>query len=124
MKELKYWAVMFGGSHYGNLRTVAEAEAVAKQIQGDYKAHLYPYYDEPHYSTNIAAAWLVVEKLRKTWAIELHSREGVWNCLVEEGDEVTAHYIATKEAETAPLAICLAALAAVGYHVDRKEPNS
>lgn len=67
----------------------------------------------PFYSTDIAAAWEVVEKLRDTWAIELHGRDGAWSCLVEEGDEVTAHFIAIAEADTAPLAICLAALKVV-----------
>ena len=66
----------------------------------------------PCYSTAIADAWTVVEKLGK--AFEVHYREGAFSCLIEEGDEVTAHYIAEATAETAPLAICLAALKAVG----------
>ena len=123
MKEPKYWAVMFGGSHYGNLTTVAEAEAVAKQIQGDYKAHLYPYYDEPCYSTDIAAAWLVVEKLAQDgWSYNLEwkgkgrgyefTAEG---CLIrwKDAEHQTVHAVG----DTVPLFICTLALRAVGVEL-------
>lgn len=70
------------------------------------------------YSTDIAAAWEVMEKLREQWAVELHGRDQAWAVLIEDGDEVSAHFIATEEADTAPLAICLAALKAVGVETD------
>lgn len=71
----------------------------------------------PPYSTSIVAAWEVVEKIGEKYAIELHWRESMWNCSIEEGDEVTAHYIATAESRNASKAICLAALKAVGVEV-------
>lgn len=114
MNTEKYWSIRWGGSGYGDFPTYDEAVIHALKYFGDRRAAIIPYWDEPCYSTDISAAWQVVEKLRETWAIELHGREGVWNCLVEEGDEVTAHFIATAEADTASLAICLAALKAVG----------
>lgn len=92
---------------------------VAEKVMGlAFCDNVFSFERTPFYSTSIADAWQVVEKLRETWAIELHGREGVWNCLVEEGDEVTAHFIATAEAGTAPLAICKAALMSVGVEVE------
>ena len=67
----------------------------------------------PHYSTQIADAWLVVEKLRKanwnvsTWYTYVVLADSKWRCKFE-GDELTYQ----AEATTAPLAICLAALKA------------
>ena len=65
----------------------------------------------PHYSTSIAAAWEVVEKVRATVSVELEFQmfayeDGTWQAEFGiEGDGF---------ADTAPLVICLAALAAVG----------
>lgn len=62
----------------------------------------------PHYSTDIAAAWPVAEKLRETHGeVWIRSTEsGWWNCrLAETG--------VNRSETTAPLAICLAALAVV-----------
>lgn len=67
-------------------------------------AMVYPFV--PEYSTDIAAAWQVVEKLTEG---EFHLSRcygGGWEC------ELGAPYISF--GETAPLAICLAALEAVG----------
>ena len=80
----------------------------------------------PHYSTDIAAAWQVVEKLVETghcpgllfdddgrWALSL---EGMQNCPPggEPFDVCTSFYVeAGMWYDTAPLAICLAALKAV-----------
>lgn len=59
--------------------------------------------DPPHYSTNIAAAWEVVEKLGPDW--DLISMEQGWIASVGSSERARA--------ETAPLAICLAALKAM-----------
>lgn len=59
----------------------------------------------PHYSTDIAAAWEVVEALRARFVFEMYDRED-GSYVVKFGQEV-------KRADTAPLAICRAALAAV-----------
>ena len=74
----------------------------------------------PHYSTDIAAAWLVVEKLAKepyAWYIHtinlttgLRYSADYWGEPDSPDGEIIS-YNAT--AETAPLAICRAALMAV-----------
>lgn len=68
----------------------------------------------PPYSTNIAAAWEVVEKLRseRMMVSIVSDEDGGWN--VEMWDYNNRQ---SKEvfSETAPHAICLAALKAVGY---------
>jgi len=64
----------------------------------------------PHYSTDISAAWEVVEKLRGVWDIRSMSKTWVAILSVQVG---TSDKRVGEEAETAPLAICLAALKAV-----------
>lgn len=68
----------------------------------------------PCYSTNISAAWLVVEKLREMgWAnisvSNFHAPE--WGCTLWR--EPDSDYDEWADAPTAPLAICRAALQAV-----------
>lgn len=67
----------------------------------------------PYYSTDIAAAWQVVEKLAKKEILFV-----IDNLMPGKSFRVTAHNIKRTEffayAETAPHAICLAALKAVG----------
>lgn len=72
----------------------------------------------PAYSTDIAAAWLVVENLREQGAHIIP--------IVGTANECSISTIASRErqyddfhaeADTMPLAICLAALKAVGYEV-------
>lgn len=59
------------------------------------------------YSTDIAAAWLVVEKLRGRWPVEIMTpAPGGYSCLV-------GGLFAMGNGATAPLAICLAALEAL-----------
>lgn len=61
----------------------------------------------PNYSEDIAAAWEVVEKLKKPrpiFNLECDQRLGRWNA---------NFYGAAAEGDTAPHAICLAALAAL-----------
>lgn len=74
----------------------------------------------PFYSTDIAAAWQVVEKLvAERFFPEVNYRgRGEWGCKVDRltvddswNDKPTPHEIAN----TAPLAICLAALSAVRH---------
>jgi hypothetical protein len=64
----------------------------------------------PFYSTDIAAAWEVVEKIREYIECIWPNDRGLWSLLsyerLEEG-------LTTVSAETAPLAICRAALLAV-----------
>lgn len=74
----------------------------------------------PHFSTDIGAAWRVVEKLRETYSrVEVHSvtvlgEDARYVCMVEEKTgEVHERYVAQADAATAPLAIVRAALMAV-----------
>lgn len=104
----------------------------------------------PKYSTDISAAWAVVEKLQKDdFMVKLWSpnqdvdkgtyagmKKGDWECTVWKWfDRVTGRIvppfadaidpygeiISMKRAETAPAAICLAALKAVGVNLEGKE---
>lgn len=76
----------------------------------------------PRYSTDIAAAWTILEPLERgsprryaeVTRRGYHTREGVvdgWSCQFRDIDEPWNW--AYVEAQTAPLAICLAALKAV-----------
>lgn len=69
-----------------------------------------------NYSTSIAPAWEVVEKLDDCLHLREHGEEGIWEAWFcglgePENENRVAH------ADTAPLAICLAALKAVGVEV-------
>ena len=76
-----------------------------------------PRWSVPRYSTSIAAAWEVVEKLTGDdgdFSFKLHNYDCDWEATYLNGPRS----IQIKSiAATAPLAICLAALKAVG-HVD------
>ena len=60
------------------------------------------------YSTDIAAAWLVVEKFRNTFGEFVFDIDGDWRCFF--GGKLSI-------ADTAPLALCRAALKAVSEKV-------
>lgn len=66
----------------------------------------------PRYSTDISAAWKIVEHLRsRNMFVEL-SEMGInkdWSCSFDGEDGKTVH----AEGDTAPMAICMAALLAV-----------
>lgn len=90
---------------------------------GDKLRHTHKYVDKgipdnmPHYSTNIADAWRVVEKLQENdWEviIETRSNETEVKAKGRMGGWIDMYGIA----ETAPLAICLAALKACGVIID------
>lgn len=69
-----------------------------------------------HPSTDISVAWLVVEKMPSDWWPEIgRMDDGTWYCeIVGRGDtpaDVSDGPLARELADTAPLAICRAALA-------------
>lgn len=74
----------------------------------------------PDYSTDLAAAWQVVEKLDqmmpKTWSFSLHGSGTEWCVGIDSNDgqflQNAAGVQIYQQAETAPLAICLAAIKA------------
>ena len=72
----------------------------------------------PPYSTDISAAWKVVEHLLKeNWFFDLAIRQNplTWRCvLIHDPSDLGPRPAATAdECETAPLAICRAALASI-----------
>lgn len=72
----------------------------------------------PHYSTDIAAAWEVVERLSaENWIFDLlegaHEGASPWRAhFMREGERSNGY------GDSAPHAICLAALKAVGVKID------
>lgn len=68
-------------------------------------------FEVPSFSTEIRAAWDVVEKVTKKFYISVTSMEKGWQCVLC-GDE-TQTYIDLLYS-TAPLAICIAALVSTG----------
>ena len=71
----------------------------------------------PDFALDISAAWQVVEKMRE-WdgcmnpEVEIRSDMGRWTCAI--GFEAWAAISGEATADTAPLAICIAALKAKG----------
>jgi hypothetical protein len=67
----------------------------------------------PYYSTNLPAAWRVVEHMPHGFELRLHEHklgiQPVWQAEFHR----PGHKIQMSSAQTAPLAICLAALAAL-----------
>lgn len=73
----------------------------------------------PRFSSDIAATWQVVEKMREreTYiAVECHPN--YWRAVVYDGNW---YFELSEHADTAPLAICLAALRTVGVEVPEGE---
>lgn len=70
------------------------------------------------YSTDITAAWEVVEKLRDRWSLSFGNDDdevNVWYCELLS-KEVSC--LLQNTAPTLPLAICLTALQAYGVRID------
>lgn len=75
----------------------------------------------PHYSTDIAAAWQILARLRELGFkyISVVSLSNGWQCWGDKA--MTLNSVppdVSVNADTAPLAICLAALKAVGVEVE------
>jgi len=82
---------------------------MCRHVDGDIQPHAgYPvgHISPPHYSTDIGAAWEVVEKMRKIKRpVDIYSSVNGWIANFD--------YMDIALGETAPLAICRAALLAV-----------
>ena len=68
---------------------------------------------EPAYESDIAAAWLVVEKMRERGWTDFQLSQvasGDWLCLFIDRDRKFGGASRASQASSAPLAICLAAL--------------
>lgn len=116
----KYWSVWFACSHYGNFNGLDQAQVYAEKIQGDFKAHVLPYSDEPNYSTSIAAAWEVVNHLLchgwdEKHFFQLHyDNVDLWDAsFYKESSSDGGGPEVWGTADSPALAICLAALKAV-----------
>ena len=83
--------------------------------------------NQPRYSTDIAAAWTVVEKMKDSvvtpdlFAITYDSDVKLWTAGIQEFFSYEGHYFGKYYAKekTAPLAICKAALKAVDKSGER-----
>lgn len=64
----------------------------------------------PPYSVDIAAAWVVLERVQEVGSLQNFGGFG-WRCEIHT--TVPDHHDAASEADTAPLAICRAALRSV-----------
>ena len=72
----------------------------------------YSYKPYPYYSTDIAAAWEVVEKLSAVWSFELETyRDNSIRCFFRQHDH--QELCVMQFSNSAPHAICLAALKAI-----------
>jgi hypothetical protein len=72
------------------------------------------------YSTDIAAAWQVVEKVKDTltgFGMVWHPEKQKWHVMYNYVDFNKPYF---SEADTAPMAICLAALDAAGVEVPKR----
>lgn len=70
----------------------------------------------PKFSEKIEDAWLVVDKY--SYALQLTQSHGYWKCtMVYKFNERGVGQYISAEASKAPLAICLAALRAIGLEV-------
>ena len=110
----------FGNDDWSSRWTDIHAWLKEKQDGGmmlDYKVVEWHRY--PNYSGSIAAAWEVVEHMRKQtkddgsckWLVSLIDHQHKWEAVVHE---IGMDDIACECDESAPMAICLAALRAVG----------
>lgn len=83
----------------------------------------------PPYSSDISCAWRVIDKLRERYTnIALHAANG-WGLSLgsigydgtREDSQLVETWLPPINADTAPMAICLAALAACGVSVGEEE---
>jgi uncharacterized protein (DUF1330 family) len=75
----------------------------------------------PRYSTNISDAWQVVEKVGKEFLVRKRLEGNDYRAFIITFDNYLGHKEYYAHAKTAPLAICLAALRAVGYEIEKAE---
>lgn len=81
----------------------------------------------PWYSTSIDAAWIVVEKFRSVgFEVDVTARPDLqYGCRIAPKGEWNTCRVSFRSADTAPLAICLAALASMGEKsTTPKTPNT
>lgn len=88
-------------------------------IQEDGHGHMWEVNCSP-YSTDIAAAWEVVEKLKEDWDLDIsfrHYQSGIISVVLYHQHPNLSMSQHVGNATTAPLAICLAALKTEGVKI-------
>ena len=68
----------------------------------------YPEGYAPKYSSDIGAAWRVVEKMRELYLFDMDDHDGIWGARFFLRSDLAKYGFGV--ADTAPLAICLAAV--------------
>lgn len=87
-------------------------EGAENSVQRDIEERLEGFQSIPHYSTDIAAAWEVVEKMRRDgYGVHVGGRPDAWEISIINAGGLE---FSLDDQPTAPLSICLAALQAVG----------
>ncbi len=78
------------------------------------------YLQVPSFSTSIAHAWEVVEVIAKDYEIhiQLNSFDPKWRCYISSHNKEPLGRLADHSEDTAPHAICLASLKAIGYNIN------
>lgn len=84
---------------------------VAEKIFGWSPSQVYDKHSYLSYSTDISAAWEVVEKVKSEYSVTIDT------CLEHEGKWLCTFAYHQVEGDSAPHAICLAALKAKGVEV-------
>ena len=104
----KWYHLRAMGGNWINILKFGEVDA--DYLPGKTHAKYQSPYDDPRYSTDIAAAFLVIDRLLALgFEIDIYNHDGWgmnWNVLIDR--EIIG------SAKTIPLAICHAALTAVG----------
>lgn len=86
-------------------------------LDGDYgEEFARGWLDTFHPSTNIADAWMVVDKLKSKNIVNLHY--AIWQWTVDIYDFDSGKILAISSSETAPEAICKAALKAAEIDIE------
>jgi len=87
------------------VKTMPAGEQMDQLIAALYKL------DPAEFSTRIDAAWLVIKKVQSTNDIHLSYTDELWHAIIWEGMEALMDgTAASASANTAPLAVCRAAL--------------
>lgn len=95
----------------------ADTSKLKNTLHEDFEGGREAIYWTPPYSTEISAAWEVVEKFPAMQLFKYANGLG-WDCYWHaESGPLNVH----AQAETAPLAICLAALKALGVEVGNEQ---
>lgn len=100
-----------------NVRFTENNQGQRRELLSDDPKNLYAWVIVPYYSTDIAAAWQVVKNMQsRKWIVDINaSWDGTCDCQINaDNGEIWAVVGESDDVATAPLAICLAALKAVG----------